>query len=812
MAAPVGLATWVTHGRIPPGSGFGSVTDSFEATIQAPGFVALTLVFAAIVGLGCALVFSWARARGVATADALPRVLAPLAWGMSLPVLAPLIDAAAFWCAAPPLAAIGIGYGGLASARRWKALGAGTRDHTDDDARSDGFGGPVDRRMVAALATAIPLLLLAAGWSPPTGDEPNYLVVAHSLVNDVDLDLSDDYRSRVYAPFHPAVLSPHYRPGLREGSRYSMHGVGLPLLIAPAYALGSSFGPAAAVALPRAVLAFLYGIFAWVLYGFIRDVSSARAACRGTLATTLFAPMLFTPMYLFPEVPAMLLSLTVFRGLRLPQVRGTRYGLLLAVLPFFGVKYLPLVGALLVVGVVAVPERRLGRLIRVGGPVALGLIAHAFFTWRLYGSLSPAAVYLGAGEQAGAPALGGDWGAYVAAWPAALATGAGFLLDQKEGLLAYGPHFLLAAAGVAWMWRRQRTLVLSLALVAAAYVGPYALSQQLGGQGPPVRPLMAVLWVLSPALGIALELRARSRWYAVSRGALLGLGGSLTVAYAAQPQLLPHDYPVVASRLIQNYSPHGSGWWRWFPQWVNIEEPNVGVTAVWALFTLVAVVALWRYGESAAVDATESSEENALSAPASRPGSAAAARGEWAPGRAAATAEPEAKPTIAAGGWRAAAATIVLAGGLVMLHHLSVVRTDRHRPTRMANGFVAWLADELPPVAYAEPGGIWATPGVPVDVVVTSAAELESMDVSLRVLVPAEVAVSVQGAATGGRATPGSSVVARLRPGRGRRDGDRYAYLVRLSADEGAVPADLLGGADERNLGAFLEVVGRVER
>jgi len=107
VAAPVGLATWVTHGRIPPGSGFGSVTDSFEATIQAPGFVALTLVFAAIVGLGCALVFSWARARGVATADALPRVLAPLAWGMSLPVLAPLIDAAAFWCAAPPLAAIG---------------------------------------------------------------------------------------------------------------------------------------------------------------------------------------------------------------------------------------------------------------------------------------------------------------------------------------------------------------------------------------------------------------------------------------------------------------------------------------------------------------------------------------------------------------------------------------------------------------------------------------------------------------------------------------------------------------------------------
>jgi hypothetical protein len=42
--------------------------------------------------------------------------------------------------------------------------------------------------------------------------------------------------------------------------------------------------------------------------------------------------------------------------------------------------------------------------------------------------------------------------------------------------------------------------------------------------------------------------------------------------------------------------------------------------------------------------------------------------------------------------------------------------------------------------------------------------------------------------------------------GRGRRDGDGYAYHGRLFATRGVAPADLLGGADERYLGVFFEI------
>ena len=333
--------------------------------------------------------------------------------------------------------------------------------------------------------------------------------------------------------------------------------------------------------------------------------------------------------------------------------------------------------------------------------------------------------------------------------------------------------------GLAWFARHRAKLLVSLGLVVAAYVGPYALSQQLGGQGPPVRPMLAILWVLAPALGVALALATESRAYGALRGALLALSASLTLAYAAQPQLLPHDYPVLASRLLQNYSPYGSGWWRLFPQWVNIEDPNWIITGLWTLAAALLAAALWRHG-------WRSSNVDGIAAPAVR-----------------------SDDGVLQVGWKAAVVVFGAACLLVLIQHATVVRTDLHRPTSMDNGLVAWVADELPPAAYAEAGGVWGKPAGPVDFLITSEAPLDSLDVSLRVLVPADVYSLVQGARMDGPASPGANQVARLRPGPGRSDGSGYAYHVRLWAGDGAAPADLVGGEDERLLGVFFQVLAR---
>src|SRR3954447_24688265 len=82
--------------------------------------------------------------------------------------------------------------------------------------------------------------LHAFGAAQYAGDEPHYLLAAKSLVDDGDLDVRDDYAARGYHEFYPYTLERHGR--LRRGRLNEPHGAGLPLLIAPAFALGGARG------------------------------------------------------------------------------------------------------------------------------------------------------------------------------------------------------------------------------------------------------------------------------------------------------------------------------------------------------------------------------------------------------------------------------------------------------------------------------------------------------------------------------------------------------------------------------------------
>src|SRR4051794_41942687 len=80
----------------------------------------------------------------------------------------------------------------------------------------------------------------AFGRSDYAGDEPHYLLTAKSLVEDGSPDLRDEYATRAYAEFYPYDLEPH---GSLTGGRINEpHGVGFPLLIAPAYAIAGAEG------------------------------------------------------------------------------------------------------------------------------------------------------------------------------------------------------------------------------------------------------------------------------------------------------------------------------------------------------------------------------------------------------------------------------------------------------------------------------------------------------------------------------------------------------------------------------------------
>ncbi|MFQ5743273.1 MAG: hypothetical protein ACE5HV_06750 [Acidobacteriota bacterium] len=785
LAAGLGVATWATHLGLAPGIGVGDPTRVAEATLAAPSFLPVLV----LTSMAMAVLWWWS-ARALARAwqassATLAVICSPLLWGLALPAVAMVVDAAAFRCVAPPLAALGLGLGGLVSARglsRLRKSSAGV---------AEPGSGTADRaRLGLAVVAAMIPIMLVGGWPAPSGDEPHYLLVAHSIWYDGDLDLADDYASRAYLPYHQEFIFPHAKPGRVAGRRYSMHGVGLPLLLLPSYVLGRGIGGAAMVTLPRANLALLYGLFAWALFGLIDTVAGRRAALRGTAATTLLSPLLFAPLYLFPEVPAMLLSCLAFAAGRAPRRTGAvvAAGLALAALPWLGVKYIPLALALAAVGLLEPAEVGRGRRgLILSLALLLSLGGHALFTLALYGSPSPLSLYLGSDAAAVAPALGNQWGAYLAAWRQALATLLGYLMDQKEGLLAYGPHFLLATAGLPWLWRKRRTDLLALTFVGLAYIGPYALSQQLGGQGPPVRPMMAIIWLLAVPLGVALALPGRCRrWFDAGRGMLLAVAGCLTLAYVTRPSLLPHDYPVKSSHLLAAYASAGSGWWRLFPQWVNVDEPHWRVASAWALGIGVVMLLLASSGSRRSATLAQPRAVGKYGLDGSR--------------------GPAARPRATRVGWCAAGVMVVVLCGGVVVHHLRVVVTGLQRGTMISSAVTAWVEDELPARAWAESTGVWVRPGRPVSLLLTSDRPLESVDVRLQALVESEVEVSLQGARLGGVAGPGQPLGGRLLPGRGWRFRNGYAYHCLLVSSRGAAPAALGSGADERVLGVFLRL------
>ena len=288
----------------------------------------------------------------------------------------------------------------------------------------------------------------AFGTSDYGGDEPHYLLAAESIVHDGDVDVLDEYASRDYSGFYPYRLRPHGEE--TDGRLNEPHGVGFPLLIAPAYAVGG----AKAVELFLAAVAALGMAFA---YRLAVRVAPDPWAIGAALAVGLSPPLVAYGTAVYPDLAAA----TALAGAALLAVRlDTRATVreaslcfvLLGALPWLGTKFVP---AGVVIGAFA--ARAIWRARR--RTLAVGAIELSLFSVGLYVALNEA-IY-------GGPTP------YAADVPGETATDAGFpggylertyrlvalFLDRDYGLLRWAPVFLLAFGGLWWLWRSRRDLL-----------------------------------------------------------------------------------------------------------------------------------------------------------------------------------------------------------------------------------------------------------------------------------------------------------------------------------------------------------------
>ena len=350
--------------------------------------------------------------------------------------------------------------------------------------------------------------------------EAHILLLTRSIVDDGDLDLSDEYGAAAWRPFYGGTLVPLTGP--RERGQLEPIAPGFALLCAPAYALGGRL----AVELWLAALAALgYVAAAWIARRMVPD----PWATGGVLAVGLSPPAVVAATTIAPDaVAASALAGAAALALAArerPLARLTAWaGTLLATLPWLGVRFMA-PGAVVLAGVYRWPRRRQRGLAGLVG-VEVALFSTVLFVSindRLYGGLTPYAVLPEGVSPTGAHGLA----AHLERWPRLLWLWVG----RPEGLLLWAPVCAMAFVALGLLARSRRARLAQVlgeqvdvevtasflaAVCAAAVLVAAFLSPTIAGPWFPGHELVAVLPLIGALASWGLRRFPRA-------GALLGV-------------------------------------------------------------------------------------------------------------------------------------------------------------------------------------------------------------------------------------------------------------------------------------------------
>ncbi len=337
------------------------------------------------------------------------------------------------------------------------------------------------------------------------GDEPHYLIITQSLLKDGDLKIENNHRAGDYHAYFEGDLSkPDYRRLGRNGEIYSIHGPGLPLLIAPAFAIAGYHGVVVFLVLVAAAGGALAWHLAWLVTG------RADAAWFGWAAVALSTSAIFHSFTVYPDGVGGVIVLTgIWALLRAEEEArsGTErawawaaHGAALALLPWIHTRFALLAGSLgaLVLLRLATNRNAAGKAVAFLSIPALSAICWIGFFINIYGRPDPSFPY---GNEEGSASF----------IPGGLA---GLLFDQRFGLLAYAPVLASGFAGLGWMVRRrsQRRIGFELLFVLVPYLVVVThFAMWWGGTSAPARffvPMLPMLAVPSAVAWTAIRHRA----------------------------------------------------------------------------------------------------------------------------------------------------------------------------------------------------------------------------------------------------------------------------------------------------------------
>ena len=545
----IGLAVWCAAGQI-------TVVNADSATtrlaVGAPWWTVLLGTAAAW------LVPPWRRDARLA----LPAVLSTLPWWpLPIPAIALTWTGPLAW--APLVAACALALGALApSARtfvaRWSVTGA-------------------------AALTLIFVVMTAWAAAPqsPQGDEPHYLVATQSLLKDGDLRVENNYRQRDYAAYFNGRLTPDYDRRATNGAIYSIHPIGLSILVLPAFALFGYRGAEMVVVLLAAITGGLIWRIGW------RTTDDPAAAWFAWAVIVLTPAFLFHSFAMFPEslgalvvaANTLLLVRLVRSGDTVSTARLVGTSILQAAFPWLHARFAILAAgfAALIAWHILRDRRRTvaSRLARTSAfllvPLASAIGWLAFF-WTLYGTADPKGAH-------------GIIELRVDRIPRGVL---GLAFDQQYGLLPYTPALAIVGVGLFRSanvrMRHCGWLLFALALAYLVTTVSYRMDEMwwAGLPSAPARYAVAVLPVF--ALFIA------SAWTRATPGARRAWLVLLLISACVSTCLALIDRGALAWNVRDGHA----RWLEWLAPLVNL--PRGWPSYFWefpALAPFVLHTALW---------------------------------------------------------------------------------------------------------------------------------------------------------------------------------------------------------------------------
>ncbi len=436
----------------------------------------------------------------------------------------------------------------------------------------------------------------------PTGDEPYYLLIAHSLIHDHDIELTNNYDQQDYIHYYPGELYPRHEAKTTAPGLYLKHAPGVSLLIVPAYALADWKGTIYFYNILGALLAANLYLLAYQI------ARKQWVALLLWLTLSFSNPLMSYTFLIFPALVSALMTVYAYRRIRLDgmvapltgngPVRLLLVGFCLGFMPWLHARFLPLSMMLLLYLIWREAQARwaarkatgetgaapfvrgwslLARLFALLAPVLVCAVTLAAYFKVLYGTFMP-----NYGDHAGM----GEPAEWVVAF-------FGSFLDQQWGLFIHAPVLILAIVGVIWMLKQRRASeVVWLAAIAIPYVLIILTYKQWWGEWCPA----ARYWVSLIPLAVVPVAHLLSA--PIKRGLialylfLAAIGWAIMAAFMFDPHLM-YNHPVGSSHLLEWVA--GSAVLQpLFPTYFRADWINVWLTVIYTELVLLVVWLGWK--------------------------------------------------------------------------------------------------------------------------------------------------------------------------------------------------------------------------